>query len=319
MARRRTTTVWFFAMSTLALATGACSLLFSTSNDQCSSDGDCQTRGAGFASMRCASNSVCVASDLVGGEGGTADSGPDPFACASLPTPTPDPSKQVEMTMRYTDYSTGAPPINMLARLCSSTDSNCENARSTLEGAGPGDAGPEGGIGWVVVPADGVLKAKVEYGFEGFFQAKAPQYPPTYRGTAPPLRNPKNEFEQLLLRLSEIKFLSSESTGKTYESTTHGLVFVFARDCDQKPLASVSFTTSAVEPIMQLFYVINATPSITDTKTDSLGRGGFMNVPPGVHTFTAWLGEGENKKRIGATRVIVRPGANTTIVVSPTK
>lgn len=325
MVRPRTTAIYFMATGLVALASGACSVLFSTSDEQCSTDGDCQARGASFASMRCASNSVCVASDVVGSDaavdGGTSDGAVDPFACANLPAPSPDPTKQLDMSMRYTDFSTGAPPTNTLVRLCAATDSNCENARTTLEGAGPGDAGPEGGSGWVMVRPDGTVSSKIEYGFEGFFEAKAPQYPPTYRSTSPALRNPKNDFEQLLLRPAEIKFLADEALHKpgAYDSANYGLVFVFARDCNQQPIPFASFTTTASDPKLQLFYIINSSPSIEDTKSDSLGRGGYVNVPPGIHTFTGWIGEGENKKRIGSGRVFVRAGAATTIAVSPSQ
>lgn len=327
MVRHRTTTICLLATGLLiALASGACSVLFSTSDDQCSTDADCRARGAGFESMRCSAESVCVGGAVGPGVDGSVDagaeSGPaDPFACADLPAPSPDPSRQLDLTMRYTDFSTGTPPENTLVRLCAATDPNCENARSSLEGGGVGDAGPEGGTGWVTPKADGTVFTKIEYGFEGFFEARAPQYPPTYRSTSPALRDPVNELEQLLLRPAEIKFLSDEALGKpgSYDSAGHGLVFVFARDCNQQPIGGASFTTNASDPLMQLFYIINSAPSIEDTKSDSLGRGGFVNVPPGIHTFSAFTGEGENKKRIGSGRVFVRAGAATTIAVAPSQ
>jgi hypothetical protein len=326
MVRHRRT-ICLLATFLVAGGSGACSLLFATSKDQCATDGDCTSRGAGFESMRCSADNACIPSDVVRGDGGdgavdaAVDSAIDPFACANLPAPSPDPSKQIDMSMRYTDFSTGAPPENTLARLCAATDPNCENARASLTGDGPGDAGPEGGKGWVKVRADGTVTTKIELGFEGFFEARAVQYPPTFRSTSPALRNPKNEFDQLLLRPAEIKFLADDLLGKpnSYESTGHGLVFVFARDCNQNPIPGATFTTSATDPLMLLFYVINSAPSITDTKSDSLGRGGFLNAPPGIHTFNAFVGEGDKKKKIGSGRVLVRAGAATTIAVAPSQ
>lgn len=311
------------ATAIIAVGSGACSVLFATTKGQCATDGDCTARGAGFEAMHCSSDSVCVAA-VVSAEGGaeaSIDAAVDPFACANLLAPSPDPSKRLDMAMRYTDFSTGAAPENTLVRLCAATDPNCENARTTLEGGGPGDAGPEGGTGWVKTRTDGTVSTKIELGFEGFFEAKAVQYPPTFRSTSPALRNPKNEFEQLLLRPAEIKFLADEALGKpgSYDSNGHGLVFVFARDCNQQPIGGASFTTTAADPLMKLFYVINSAPSITDTKSDSLGRGGFINVPPGIHTFNAFHGEGDQKKRIGSGRVLVRAGAATTIAVAPSQ
>ncbi|MBS2019187.1 MAG: hypothetical protein JST00_40340 [Deltaproteobacteria bacterium] len=250
----------------------------------------------------------------------TSDGDADPaFACANLPPPNPDPSKQVEISMRYVDYSTGKPPQLTIARLCAATDPNCGNARESLTGASPADAGPEGGTGWVVPNAEGVVTAKVEYGFEGFFEAKSSLYPPTFKATSPPLRNPKTEMDQLLLRPGEINFLADQLLNKAnaYDSVGHGLVFLFARDCNNQPLAGVSFTTTATDPLLQLFYVINTAPSITDTKTDALGRAGYLNMPPGIHTFTGFIGDGANKRKYGSGRVFVRAGASTTLTITP--
>ncbi|MBS2013263.1 MAG: hypothetical protein JST00_10275 [Deltaproteobacteria bacterium] len=323
--RLRPRTFRFMACMAAALACGACSVLFAPNEEQCATDGDCQAKGAAFSGMRCVEN-ACVASGISGGDSGgeAGDAGADvdpAFACASLPVPSPDPSKQVEMTMRYTDFSTGQPPVvSTLVRLCAATDPNCVNARSTLSGKAAGDAGADGGSGWVIPNTDGTVTAKVEFGFEGFFEARSDQYPPTFRSTSPALRNPKNEFEQLLLRPGEISFLADQLLGKpdSYDSKGHGLVFVFARDCNQQPIAGASFTTTAEDPLLVPFYVINSSPSVKDDKTDSLGRGGYLNVPPGIHTFTGFIGSGAEKKRFGSGRVLVRAGAATTIAVSPT-
>ena len=317
--------VRLIAAALLAVGTAACSLLFAPNEDQCSTDGDCLARGASFATTHCSSDKICIATTTPVVDGGSdvdaADAAVDPFACANLPTPSPDPSKQIEVSIRYTDFSTGAPPENTLVRLCANTDSNCLNARSTLQGDGPGDAGPEGGTGWVKTRADGTVDSKVELGFEGFFELRAVQYPPTFRNVSPALRNPKNDFDSLLLRPAELKFLADEAFGKQnkYDSVGHGLVFVFARDCLQQPIGGASFETDATDPELGLFYVINSAPSITDTKSDSLGRGGYVNVPPGIHTFSAFVGEGDQKKLIGKSKALIRAGATTTVVVEPTK
>lgn len=303
------------AAALAAVACGACSVLFSPSADQCTTDGDCTARGAAFASTHCSADSLCVST--VGLD--AALDADDPLACGKLPAASPDPTKQLDMTMRFTDFSTGLPPENTLVRLCSAIDTNCINARTTLEGDGPGDAGPEGGKGWFKPRADGgMVSTKIEFGFEGFFEVRAPQYPPSFRSTSPPLRNPTNDFEQLLFRPVELKFLSDELLGPgSYESVGHGLVFLFARDCNLVPIPGVTFTTSATDPLLQLFYLVNSAPSITDTKSDALGRGGYVNVPPGLHTFSAYFGEGDNAKRLGSARMLIRAGAVTTLAVPP--
>ncbi|CAN5912705.1 hypothetical protein BH11MYX4_BH11MYX4_57570 [soil metagenome] len=310
----------FLLGALVALALGGCSLLFPTTKEQCSGDGDCQARGAAFESTHCSPQNVCVPSEQVvrdAAAGDAAEGGP--FACANLPAPSPDPSRPVDLSIRYTDFSSGAPPTVVSARLCAATDPNCLNPRRSVEGAGPADAGPEGGDGWVVPKADGSLSAKVEFGFEGFFQAGGPGYETIYRSTSPALRKPTTVIDQLLLRSADVKFLADEALKmpNAFESVGHGLVFVFAEDCDGHPMESVSFTTSAVDPLMKLFYVINSAPSVEDTKTDSLGRGGFVNVPPGIHTFHGFVGQGANQRRFGSTRMLIRPGVGTVLVVAP--
>ena len=320
MTRQRTT-ICLLTTGIAALASGACSLLFPASTAQCASDDDCRARGPSFVAAVCSQESLCVtpAPALFGDASTSADSGVDPFACAALPAASPDPSRKLELTIKYVDFASGAPPTGTVVRLCAATDSNCANARSGLEGSGPGTAGPDAGAGWVMPRADGTVSTIIEFGFEGFFEARAPQYPPFFRSTSPALRNPKTEIEQLLLRTNEIEFLADQALRKAgaYDSVGHGLVFVYAQDCEQRPLAGASFTTTAVDEQMRLFYIINSSPSVEDTKTDSLGRGGFINIPAGIHTFTGWLGEGESRKRYGSGRVLVRVGSATVLVVSP--
>jgi hypothetical protein len=318
-------TIGLFAAGLVALSSGACSILFAAEGDQCATDADCQARGAAFDGMRCSPQRACVAATNVSepDAGLDVDQPPpdrDPFACANLPVPSPDPSRQLDVAIRYTDFSSGTPPKDTLVRLCAAPDGLCNNPRASIVGDGPGDAGPEAGDGWVKVPDDGRVTAKVEFGFEGFFEVKASQYPPTFRATSPPLRE-KTEFEQLLLRPSEIRFLANIALGKNdaYNDVDYGLVFVFARDCNHEPLAGISFTTSATGPELERFYVINSNPSLEDIVTDTLGRGGFINVPPGIHRFDAWIGNGPDKKKLGTANTLVRAGAATTLSVLPSQ
>jgi len=321
MLRRRTTTIGLLATGLVAFASGACSVFFSTSKDQCESDDECRALAAGFDT--CSAEKVCVATapaptpDASTAETGPVDSAVDPLACGKEPLPQPDPNRKVDLTIRYTDFTNGQPPTGVAVRLCAQTDPNCSNPRNTLEGNGEVDAGADAGTGYVSPKVDGTLTAKVEYGFEGFFEVKSNgQFAPTYRYTSPPLKA-STAFEQLILRPAEVSYLADLALGKpnSYESVGHGLVFLFARDCNQQPLAGVTFTTTATDPIQQLFFIINTSPSIVDKATDGLGRGGFINVPPGLHTFTAEFAA--TKQRLGSTRILVRAGAATTVAILP--
>ena len=99
-----------------------------------------------------------------------------------------------------------------------------------------------------------------------------------------------------------------------YDSVGHGIVFLTARDCNQKPLAGIAFSTSATDPLQRLFVTSNGQLT-TNTTTGEVGSGAFVNVPPGIHTFTAEFAA--TKKRLGSTRILVRAGAVTSVDILP--
>ena len=316
MVQRRSTLPWVAGFGLIALGTAACSLLFATNEEQCSTDGDCQARGAKFAGSYCSAAKVCV--PLVDSDASDLDAGADadnPFFCADNPSQAPDPSRQVELSLRFLDYSEGKAPKGGMARLCGASDPPCKNPRIPNEE--PADAGEEAGSGWVYLNDAGAVTAQVELGFEGFYQFQGPGYPPNYRSTSPPLWRPVNKHDQVLLLTDEINYFADTALGKpgSYDSSNYGLVLIFVRDCNMKTLAGVTFSTSAESDALRLFYIINSSPSLTDTKTDPLGRAGFVNVPPGIHTFYAkWADTG---KHLGSARLLVRAGAVTTIALEP--
>ena len=319
MARQRTTRIGLFATGAVALASGACSLIFATSDEQCTTDADCQRRGSAFATAICAAN-ACVtttAPETDASDAGTLTDGDvadGPFACALDPPPIPDPNKPVDVVMRFTDFTAGAPVTNANVRLCGVADPACGKPR-TLEGDGASDAGAEAGSGWVLPNTTGEVKAKVEYGFDGFFEVLSPAYAPTYRFTSPALRAPATRFEQLVFTTNEVRFIAELTFGAGALSPEHGLVFVFARDCFQNPIGGASFRTTALDPLLKSFVIINSTPSIDETTSDGAGRGGFLNVPEGIHTFIAFHDNGT--KKLGSARAFVRKGAVTTVGIAP--
>jgi hypothetical protein len=317
MVRHRTT-IRCVAAGVIALASGACSLIYATNDDQCATDADCRARGAGFETMTCSSTHVCLGANVepvTDASDAATDAEEDPFGCALLQPPVPDPSRQVDMLMRFADFTAGQPVTNATVRLCGVADPACGKPRE-INGAGPADAGAEAGGGWVYPTDAGHVTAKVEYGFDGFFELLSPYYAPTYRFTTPPLRAPSTTFDQLVLTTGEVRFLAELLFGPgALENTTHGLVFVFARDCVQKPIGGASFRTTALDPLLKPFVIVNSTPSVDEPKSDSAGRGGFLNVPEGIHTFTAFYEDGT--KKLGSVRAFVRAGAITNVGIAP--
>jgi len=201
MVQRRTPLVWSTAFGLVAIGCAACSVLFVSSDKQCATDADCHARGSEFASARCSARGMCLVVDEFDAgpetEGGT-DASADPFACGKVAAPRPDPATQVDLSLRFIDNSAGGPPKDAVTRLCSSSDPQCTSPR-VLVGE-PSDAG----AGFVVPNAAGIVSAKVELGFEGYFELQAPGFPPNFRSTSPALWRPENHDDHTLARTEEV-------------------------------------------------------------------------------------------------------------------
>jgi hypothetical protein len=314
---------WSTACAGLAFAAGlgACSLLFATT-DQCASDQDCLARGGAFAQTHCVDKvcqAIAEADSGMASDAGAGDAS-DPFACALLTPPSPDLSKRVNLSIQYGDLSGGTPASAIDVRLCASADQTCDKPRTLLPfdaAIGPGsglDAGKDGG--WTAGPVDALIRASVEYGFEGFFETRSATYGSALRFTSPALRD-SAAFAHILLTPANTQSLADLAKGKAgaYDAKTKGLIFLLARDCNQTPLSGVRFSTSAKDPDQFGFYIVNSLPSIQEAGTDNTGRAGFANLPPGLHTFTAeYVDSG---KRIGSVSAVIRAGVATTINVLP--
>ncbi len=310
-------------------ATAACSILYQP-HEQCDVTADCLARGAAFSGSQCVAN-ACVFPAM--DAGGKEDVPPAPdmdasrFACGNMPAPEPSFTETAQVSIAYLDYTGGGAATAIDVRLCSVTDPDCKNPRSTVnvtpDGGGPGpgsgiDAGAAGGTGWISPGSDGIVGARVETGFDGFFEVRSPDYAPTYRYTPTPLRKDFPPFVELLVRTAELEGLAVGIFGRNdaYDPKTRGVVFTHARDCDGTPLKGARFEFSNVEGDTKYFqfYIINTTANIEAKETDGTGRGGFANVLPGTRTFTAFYPDG---KRIGVARAQIRPGSDTVVTILP--
>ncbi len=319
---RRTLAISLAISLLSANAVVACSLLYPADAEPCAVDGDCTRRGAAFAGFTCAAN-LCVApSDATVDAGTDADAGEDPFACGKLPPVDPDPTKPVDLGMTFVDFSGGEAAKGIEARICANTDPTCASPRtksgnppSTLD-AGVNDAGVGGGTGWFFPTADGLVQASVETGFVGFFEVRGGGFVPTIRYISPPLRKSSTDGLQIMLRGGDIGLLAALGVGRNYDPSK-GLVFTVVYDCIGNPLPNIRFTASVSDPDMAAFYIYNTAPTAAETKTESTGRGGFLNVPPGFVDFTASYAD--TGKVLGTTRAIIRGGYATTVLLRPTQ
>ncbi len=223
----------------------------------------------------------------------------DPLACGGT-LPGPKPPGQLDLTLRYQSFATGQPPAEVAFSLCNGVDPRCVSPLAT-----------------VVDKAKGIVSAKVDYEFDGYFgMTPGSAFVPTYHFTSQPLRA-STALEQTLVRLTELNFVIDTAVNMRnfYESAEHGVVFINARDCNRKPLGGVGLTTTAVDPLQRLL-VRNSdgTLSVASSAVGELGAV-YVNVPTGLHTFTAEFAA--TKKRLGSTRILVRAGAVSWVDILP--
>lgn len=223
--------------------------------------------------------------------------GPDPFGCGNV-VASPDPSRPLALALRYKDVR-GQVPEAVSTLLCNRVDPRC---------SAPLEASTD--------KAAGVVTAKVDYGFDGYFDVSSAPFVPTHRVTSQPLQSSVT-FEQTLWRAAELADWADAAVGgrNVFDSAAHGVVFLSVRDCNQRPLSGIAVTTTALDPLMRAVVLAPSGQGTPGAVTGEAGALAIVNVPPGLHTFTAEFAV--TKKRLGSTRVLVRAGAVTSVDLLP--
>ena len=224
--------------------------------------------------------------------------GPDPLGCRNVLAPR-DITRPLALAVRYKDVR-GQVPEGVSTLLCDGTDPSC---RAPL-----------------AVSADnatGAVTATIYYGFDGFFDLRSPApFVPTYRVASQPLQSSVT-YEQPLWRAAELDAWADAALGgrNVYDSATHGIVFLSVRDCNQTLLSGIAVTTTAVDPLVRFVVLAPNGQGTPGAVTGEAGALAIVNVPPGLHTFTAEFAG--TKKRLGSTRILVRAGAVTALDLLP--
>jgi hypothetical protein len=298
---------WAIPVAALGGALGACSLLVPLDDVQCSTNGDCTSRGGAFTTSTCVNN-VCVGrtippTDDSGPDVSAADAGVDAgedagdpeWACLGQPGEVIPPSTQTIITFNVFDalsaITTAGPQGGSDFTVLSSTGV----PGISVQGCNPGDPLCNFPVTTPLQFTDdaGEATVTVTRDFNGFFQFAAPNFVPSklYPGQmqadastfAPPVA---------LLQIGEIEALASalKVDIDLGADASVGQLFFQAYDCFDRHAPGVTFSISVDGgPNSVQWYSRGVTPSTTVTDTDSLGAGGQVNVPTGAILVTATL------------------------------
>ena len=281
------------ATGLLVAALAGCQLFVSTSDPQCSSDGNCPARGPDFV------NTVCV-DQLCVQRGDRCVGHVDPSV--------EDRSIPLHTRLRFVDVG-GSPLKGVEVLVCAALDETC--------GAPVGPA--------VLTDAEGYAYLTSWKNFAGTFQVRNPPSADFLKlkihllGAAtvdsPPTQViPLNQSVRLITK----ELFALQLKGARAEADPNaGHIFASATDCDLNPRADTSIavhTDRAGAPIL-FYFTDNNLVAQDATATASLGTFGVANVPEGpldVMTTTA------NGKRLGRVTVWVNKDTISNFTISPT-
>lgn len=248
------------ALASLPLLFGAqgCTALLSPGEAQCDTASDCSARG--FAGADCVEQ-VCVAPQAVS----------DPvWGCVGhVVEPVPDTSKKLSLSIRLVYAIDRSPVTKATIDICDKLDVDCTGKNPDYpKGLSPG--------------ADGMLKANVVEGFDGFVRIADTSLMDSRVYVGRPIVTAPKVKEVRLLRPSDYGGLAALA-GLTADATRGSAIFL-ALDCKGDPASGVQFKSSNADKKSSEFYLVNqsfATPPAVSA-TDVDGFGGYLNLPPGA-------------------------------------
>jgi hypothetical protein len=301
----------------------ACSLLVPLDEQQCSADGDCAGRGAGFADTTCV-NHLCVATGIdasvdtgADGPGDAADASSNdagPWSCLGQPPQIPDPKARVAITLTLFDAlkpitTAGAqggtdlqvisytPASGISLEACNVLDPQCASPVTPLV------VSDDAGVAHVNVPGD----------FAGFFRLSGAGYLPSALYPGPVLADASTgSVPTAMLKKNDTQLLAV-AIGVPLETDPDagvGHAFFQVFDCFDRQAPGVVFTLDVDGGSQTVqWYTKNDLPSTTAKETDTLGAGGAVNVPAGALTVTATLAA--TKQTLGTVNTVITAGGTT--------
>ena len=174
----------------------------------------------------------------------------------------------------FLDAISGQPLPSLGVRACSAADPPCAQPLATTV------AGPDGTS---TLTFDSLAKSKF---FEGYLEisgmALGAHYDVLFYVFPPPTTD--TDISRILVSIESTKLLASAVNVAVDDSRGHA--FFGFKDCRFNTAADVSIAASTADAETQRFFVVNGSPSTTAASSPA-GLGGFLDVPPGLTTFTA--------------------------------
>jgi hypothetical protein len=264
------------------LACASCSALVDHGRQQCNTNDDCQQRGGSFANSTCVDN-VCEA---------------DPkWSCVGQLSWPPAESRKFNVTIHIRDLITEDATPNVTARLCRKVDTMCaQPVPGEFTGNSLGD-----------------LLLRVDGGFDGYVEIKAPDKMPGLYFFYPPVAEDREiPFVPLFhpAILNQFAMLGMKTT-----LPDRGHVILITYNCLHSPAEGVRLVSANADDKSSTFYVNKGLPNLAATETDSSGRAGFINLPAGSANVASELVS--DGRQIAYVSVLVRPSAITYLSLVP--
>jgi len=243
-------------------------------------------------------------------EGGSdaGDAGPAAdFSCVgSVSWPTPA-SPTYTFFLTPTDFVTGAPIVGATIKICATSDAACASPSATYTTDLIGDAR-------VTAPSSPA-------GIDGYAELSASGYETTLTfifpvGGGSILGTFGGAFNPVMFTTSTFAALTGSLGG---EDPTRGSLAFLAHDCSGAIAAGVSGSVSTADSKTVTGYFAGGSVlslSETATQTDSSGKCGIVNIPPGPATLTSTIAS--SGKTLGTQPIVIRAGADTQLNAMPT-
>jgi hypothetical protein len=203
----------------------------------------------------------------------------------------------VTATLTTTDLITGEPMSGVPGRVCRKLDATCTD---------PVLAG-------LVSDATGRIIITVPQGFDGYLELTATG---AMRGSyffSPPLTADREIPSVPILQASALTTFATLAGANLMAD--RGQLMVGAHSCVGQPAEGVSFSSVEGDASTVAFYMIKSIPSTKQSATDTSGRGGLLNLPPGSVTLTGRLAS--TGQTLGTLSVFARAGELTYTALVP--